>query len=201
MHRPTLGAPALAWALVGMIGAATICGCEGPPPLSRAGVSVAVPRAWTPVAPTRWPVPGQPLAAWEGPGGSSLVTFTSLVIPDGDARQVLTSLTNRYENLPDLAVVARSVEAWDGRDAARVEAIAPGTGDGLAATGTGTPVPPNGRSLVPTRQVVVGFARPSDTLYFVWHAPEAGQAELHTQIEQTLRTLHLDWTSPQRSSY
>ena len=56
--------------------------------------------------------------------------------------------------------------------AARVEVIAPGTGDAVAPSGLGEPIEPSGKTLMPTRQVTLAFARPTETIYMTWHMPE-----------------------------
>ncbi|MEJ7639520.1 MAG: hypothetical protein WKF75_16475, partial [Singulisphaera sp.] len=131
--------------------------------------------SWRPMERTRVSVPGTPLAAWSGPAGGagSLVVYLALPIPDGTAKGLTEGLANRLTNLPGYRVVGRRTETWSGLEAARVDAVAPGMGDRLAASGLGKAVALEGRPLVPTRQVTLGFPRASDTLYLVWHAPES----------------------------
>jgi hypothetical protein len=146
-------------------------------------------------------VPGTPVAAWSGPQGASLVAYTALPIPRGTAAGVSEDLANLLTNLPGLRVVERRTETWDGHEAARVEVVAPGTGDALAPSGTGTPVAPPGRTLVPTHRVSLAFLRPSDTLWLTWHYPESAHAELAPQIEAMLRTLRVGSVPLASSSY
>jgi hypothetical protein len=134
-------------------------------------------------------VPGVPLAAWSGPDGSSLVLYRSLPVPGGSATMVAESLANRLENLPELRLLVKRTEDLAGTAAARVEVVAPGTGDALAASGLGTPIAPAGKTLAPTRRVVLGFARPGQTLYLAWHMPESSYDRIAPEIQATLETL------------
>jgi hypothetical protein len=178
-----------------------VTGCQPGTPLGRAGVTLEPPAPWRPVAATTWPVPGTPLAAWAGPHGSSLVAYRALPIPDGTPQSVVEGLVNRLSNLPGLTVVARRTEPRGGTTAARVEAVAPGTGDTLAPSGIGTPVAPEGKSLVPTHRIVVAFPGPADTICLVWHAPESARDELESQAEATLQRLRIDPRRLDTSSY
>jgi hypothetical protein len=141
------------------------------------------------------------MAEWSGPEGASLVVYRSLRIPEGDAAMIAESLSNRLTNLPELKVVARRVETWGGRPAARVEVIAPGTGSALAPSGTGVPVGPKGSRLVPTRRVVVGIPRATQTLFLMWHAPESAADMLETQIKDVQTRLRLGRERVDSSSY
>jgi hypothetical protein len=134
-------------------------------------------------------VPGRPLAAWSGPHGGSLVLYRTLPVPGGDAASVAEALANRLSNLPDLKVCVRRTEHVVGTTAARVEVIAPGTGDALAPSGTGPPTAPAGKSLVATHQVTLAFVRPDETLHLTWHVPEARFQELTGEIEATISAL------------
>jgi hypothetical protein len=42
---------------------------------------------------------------------------------------------------------------------------------------------------MPTRQVTIGFVRPSETLYLTWHMPESSHAQIAPQIDATLESL------------
>jgi hypothetical protein len=122
--------------------------------------------------------------------------YRTLPIPGGKAASLVEELANRLSNLPELTIVVRRTESWSGQEAARVEAIAPGTGNALAPTGTGTPVGPKGRNLVPTHRVAVGFPRGADTLWISWHYPESAHATVGPQIEATLKSLRLSGSPP-----
>ena len=110
--------------------------------------------------PATWMVPGTPLAAWSGPDGSSFVVYRTLWVPEGSAEMLAEALGNRLENLPGLKLLVKRTETVAGVPAARVEVIAPGTGDALAASGLGEPIEPPGKTLIPTRQVTLAFTRP-----------------------------------------
>jgi len=168
---------------------ALITGCEPAGPLGQAGVELTPPASWRSVKRSAWVVPGVPLAAWSGPDGSSLVLYRTLWVPGGTAEMLSEALGNRLENLPGLRLLVKRTETVDGRHAARVEAVAPGTGGALAASGMGTPLERAGKTLVPTRQVTVGFARPDNTLYLTWHIPESSYERIAPEIEATLESL------------
>ena len=171
---------------------AGLSGCTEATPLAAAGVALRPPAGWRAVDRTTWLVPGTPLGAWAGPGGSSLVVYRTLAIPAGRAEQVLTEQANRLVNLPGLKVVGQRVDTAGGLPAARVEAVAPGTGDALAATGMGTPLAPAGKALMPTRRIMITVPRAGDTLSFVWHAPESEADALGAQVDATLGSLTID---------
>jgi hypothetical protein len=129
------------------------------------------------------------------------VVSRALPIPGGTAEGVAVALANRLANLPGLRVEVETTEAHDGHRFARVEVVAPGTGDALAPSGAGTPVAPEGRSLIPTRRIILGLVRPADTLYLTWHAPESERTRLAEQVDLTLRRLRVEMhgrDSPQR---
>ncbi len=155
-------------------------------------VGVEPPASWKRVEPTRWRVPGAALAAWSGPEGSSLVVYRTLPEPGGTAAMIAESLANRMEHLPGVEIRERRTEPVAGRTAARVELVAPGTGDALAPSGAGEFVVPEGRTLVPTRQVTLGFVSPDRTLYLRWHAPEGAYSRIVPDIQATLGSLRLD---------
>ncbi|MFI5456144.1 MAG: hypothetical protein ACHRXM_11910 [Isosphaerales bacterium] len=166
-----------------------ISGCQPAGPLGQAGVELTPPASWRPVEASAQIVPGVPLAAWSGPDGSSLVLYRTLWVPAGTAEMLAEALGNRLENLPGLRLLVKRTETAGGRAAARVEVVAPGTGGALAATGLGTPVEPTGKTLFPTRQVTLGFARPGDTLYLTWHVPESSYQQIAPEIQTTLDSL------------
>jgi hypothetical protein len=149
-----------------------------------------------------WPVPGVALAAWSRPGEASLVVYRALPVPGGQSADDLAEgLVNRLSNLPGLRVVARRTELIGRVTAARVEVVAPGTGEALVPSGTGTPIAPEGIQIRPTRRVMLGVARPSDTLWLVWHAPESSADVLEAELAATLKTLHIDGGSVSSRSY
>jgi hypothetical protein len=170
-------------------------GSEGFP-----GFELAPPATWRRVEPSAWMVPGVPLAAWSGPEGSSLVVYRTLPLPGGSAATIAEGLANRLENLPGLQVRERRTETVAGRSAARVEVVAPGTGDVLASSGVGTPVAPAGKSLTPTHQVTLGFVEPDRTLYFTWHIPESSYDRTAPEIQATLDSLRFPTHGRARSS-
>ncbi len=102
---------------------------------------------------------------------------------------IAEALGTRLENLPGLRLVSKRTETVADTTAARVEVIAPGTGDAMAASGIGTPVAPAGKTLVPTHQVTVGFVRPSATLYLTWHVAESAHDRTASQIDATLQSI------------
>src|SRR5206468_6333015 len=52
-----------------------VVGCQPAAPLGRSGIELTPPASWQRVEPSAWMVPGEPLAAWSGPEGSSLVVY------------------------------------------------------------------------------------------------------------------------------
>jgi hypothetical protein len=169
-----------------------IPGCQPADALERAGIGLAPPASWRPVKPSTWMVPGVPLAAWAGPDGSSLVLYRTPWIPGGTASMLVEAMGNRLENLPELRLLAKRAETVRGAPAARVEVVAPGTGAALAATGMGVPFAPPGTTLVPTRELVLGFPRTRETLYLAWHTPASSYDRLASEIEATINSLRLD---------
>jgi hypothetical protein len=176
-------------------------GCESTLPLERAGVSLTVPQTWQPIDPLRFAVPGTPLAAWSGPEGSSLVIYQTLPDARASAHSIAEGLTNRLANLPGLTLRARRIETVAGLPAARVEVVAPGSGAALAPSGVGTPVATEGKPLVPTYQITVGFPRSGGTLFFSWHTPEAAHDRLAQEIESMLQSLSLRADSQPSTSH
>jgi hypothetical protein len=166
-----------------------ISGCQPVGSLERAGVVLTPPSSWRSVKPLTWQVPGVAQAAWAGPDGSSLVLYRTLPTPDGTAAMIAEALGNRLENLPGLQLVVKRTEKVDGTTVARVEVVAPGFGDVIAPSGTGTPIALAGKSLIPTRQITFGFVRPGETLYLTWHMPESSHTRIAPQIDTTLESL------------
>jgi hypothetical protein len=134
-------------------------------------------------------VPGTPLAAWSGPDGSSLVLYRTLWVPGGTAEMLTEALGNRLENLPSLQILVKRTETAGDMVVARLEAIAQGTGDALAPSGMGAPLELPGTTNIPTRQVTLGFPRPSETLYLTWHLPASSYERIAPEIEATIRSL------------
>jgi hypothetical protein len=110
-------------------------------------------------------------------------------------------MANRLANLPGLRVVRQGSERVGGAEVAWVEVAAPGVGDALAPSGRGVPVAPGGKTLRPTREVVVAFLRPADTVSLVWHAPEDAADALASQVRETLKTLEVRQDRPATQSY
>ncbi|WP_422930926.1 hypothetical protein [Singulisphaera sp. PoT] len=160
-----------------------------------------MPKEWRSVPESTWAVPGTPLAAWSGPHGSSLVVYRSLPMPGGDAAMFSEALYHRLVGLPGMNIVSRTIERLGSVEAARLEAVAPGTGDALAPTGIGVATAPKGQELQATRRIVIGFPRPADTLVMVWHLPETAYGDLREEIQATLKGLHVDVPQAKVSSY
>lgn len=174
------------------------CGPSSTP--GRLGVELAPPSGWTKSASTPT-APGAPVASWTGPSGASLAVLTSLPIPDPRADALAAETATRLANLPGVAVESAVAGTWSGLGAARVEVVGPGTGDALAPSGLGTPVAPSGRSLVPTRRVIVAFPRRADTLTLLWHYPESARDAVGPDVEATLRSARLTDAPRPSSSY
>jgi hypothetical protein len=171
-----------------------IGGCRPVGPLERAGLALQAPVAWHRLeAPTRQ-VPGVALAAWAGPDDSSLVIYRELPAPGCTPAMIAEAMANRMENLPELRLVAKRTETVAGTTAARVEVVAPGTGNALAPSGIGSPKAPDGRTLIPTRQVTIGFLRPSGTVYFSWNSPESSYSRIAPDLEATLDSIRFSNT-------
>src|SRR4051794_22471783 len=118
MLRPSRAATGTA-RIAGLLLAASLAGCRSSGPLEDAGIALAVPSGWRAAEPSAFVVPGTPLAAWRGPGGSTLVVSRPLPAPGASAGSIGTDLANRLTNLPGLCVLARTVEPIGGREAAR----------------------------------------------------------------------------------
>ncbi len=183
-----LSSSVLAIALVSVSG----CLRGGRPP--DQGLTLAPPSDWRAVSSSTWVVPGTPLAAWSGPDGASLVLYRRLPVPGGSAAMLAEAISNGLESLPDARLLVKKTETIAGADGARVEAVAPGTGDALAPSGLGKPVAPEGKSLVPTRQVTLAFARPSQTLYIVAHMLESAHDQIAPQFDAMLKTVRFTST-------
>lgn len=204
MIRVTFDAPGRrprACLALATLGLALMNGCAPGNSLDGARVEVRPPTGWTAVDKDRWPVPGTPIAAWEGPGGSSLVVYRTLPAPGGTPEQLMKALTTRLANMPELKVVEQGVAQVDGLRAGRVEFVAPGSGDRLAPTGMGQPYSPEGTTLVPTRRVYLAIPRPVDTLVFLWHAPDADAATLLKAVGETTASLKIGRGPAAISSY
>ena len=174
--------------------------CRPAGPMARAGIVVTPPASWRPVQPAAGNVPGVPLAAWAGPEGSALVLYRDLPAPAVSPAMMAEALANRLVHLPELQVVVRRTEAVGDTTAARVEVIAPGIGKALAPSGVGRPIAPEGKALVPTREVIVGFTRPNATIYLAWDVPESAYPRIEPEIKATLESCRFT-TSGATSSY
>ena len=158
----------------------SLTGCGPSDPLTRRGIELQPPPTWSPVEPGRFVVPGDPLAAWVGPEGASLTLFTTLRDPGATAETVLEGTANLWANGPGL-------------NAARLELVAPGTGDQLAPIGQGRPLPRTGddRPLIPTRRVALIVPHDTFTLHLFWHLPETAREAINADIRATLASLSL----------
>jgi hypothetical protein len=134
-------------------------------------------------------VPGKPLAAWSGPDGAALVLYRGLPVPGGSAGMLAEAIGNSLASLPELRLLVKRTESVAGVATARIEAVAPGTGDSLAPSGLGKPSAPDGKPLVPTRQVTLAFVRPTETFYIVGHMPESSHDEIVPQLDAAFKTL------------
>jgi hypothetical protein len=188
-HAPIINV-LLTMSLAALLG--VMAGCQPRAPLERAGIDLKPPESWQPKKAATWMVPGTPLAAWSGPDGSSLVAYRTLWVPGASAEMLAEALGNRLENLPGLKLLVKRSETVAGVPAARVEVVAPGTGDALAASGLGTPIEPPGKALIPTRQVTLAFTRPSGTIYLTWHMPDGSYDRIEPEIRATLQSLRFD---------
>ena len=97
------------------------------------------------------PSPGRPWRPGRAPPVARLlVVYRALPIPDGTAKG-LAKASPCLTNLPGYRVVGRRTETWSGLEAARVDAVAPGTGDsrppgsGRRSPTRGGPWSPRGR--------------------------------------------------------
>ncbi len=176
----------------------SLAGCGERSALETVGISGLKPSTgWSPTVRSRFIVPGDALAAWIGPDGSSLVVASTLAAPKVTAVGLARELAIRYENLPELRIVKSETKKVGGVEAAYLEVLAPGTGDALAPTGLGRPIAPEGKSLVATRRISLGFPGPSRTLWLIWHAPETSAAALKTEVESAIKDMKIqDRASP-----
>ncbi len=193
MLRSSTAAPGLrraAAASVLALAGLTAEGCGPSSPLEAAGLgALAPPEAWQAENPRTYPVPGVALAAWKGPEGASLVAYRNLPIPDPSAGSLAQELASRLTNLPGISVESVGTRRVGGAEAAWVEAVGEGTGDSLAPSGTGVPIAPEGRTLIPTRRVALGLPRADGTVWVVWHFPASARERLVPQVEATLKRL------------
>ena len=127
-----------------------------------------------------------------GPDGSSLVVYQTLWVPQGSAEMLVEAMGNRLVNLTGLKLMVKRSETVAGVPAARVEVVAPGTGDALAPSGLGETSSPPGTTPIPTRQVTLAFARPKATIYLTWHMPEGSYDRIEPEIQTTLQSLRFD---------
>lgn len=196
MLAPCRRAPGLhRSAVIASICGALLVACTGcrsrSSALEDAGISFRPPSAWKPAPPGEFKVPGTTLAAWRGPEGSAMVLFRTLPDPDGDAEAAKTELTNRITNLPGFRVEGGRVVELGGRKAARVEIVGPGTGDALAATGTGTPTVPAGKSVVPTHWTAVVLPGPRGTIRLACYYPESARAAVVPAVDEAIAGLRV----------
>ena len=125
--------------------------------------------------------------------------YRTLWVPGGSAEMLLEAQANRLENLPGTKLLVKRVETIAGVRAARIELIAPGTGDAVAPSGLGEPIQLPAKTLMPTRQVMLAFARPAETIYVTWHMPEGAYERIEPDIRATLESLRL--SSSAETSY
>ena len=160
------------------------CGRAAPPE----AVVVSPGGSWSAIDPAKVVVPGVALHAWRGPEGSSLSISKGIPAPRATARTLRMDLASRLENLPGLNVAKSETATVGGVEAARVEVVAPGTGDVIAPSGMGKPIAPDGETLVPTHRVSVGFARPDGNYWITWHYPESASATLGPEVDSILKS-------------
>ena len=125
------------------------------------------------------------MASWSGPKGSSLCLYTTIAAPRASAASLAKEIAGRYENLPGLKVVSSGTIRVGSRDAARIDALAPGSGDALAATGLGRPKLADGRPMVPTRRILIGLPQTNRVAWVLWHVPES-ELGIVDEIEKVL---------------
>jgi hypothetical protein len=168
-----------------------ITGCGDSTPMGLAEVEVTPGSSWTAIALEKVVVPGKSIAAWSGPENASLVVLSSLPIPDPSAEGLAKETSTRWLNFPGLSIISTTNPSYGGVQASRVEAVGSGFGNTLAPMGTGKPVSPDGKPLIPTRCVSVSFPRGQDTLTLLWHYPASAQATFEPQVEATLKSLKI----------
>ena len=160
-----------------------ISGCRPAGPLARAGIALEPSRVVAARRPT-----GEPGArrAAGGMGGAGRLVAGALphsAGPGGSAAMIAEALANRLENLPELRLIVNRTETVGETTAARVEVVAPGNRRALAPSGTGTPIAPAGKTLIPTREVTLGFHRPDATLFLTWDSPESSYGRIAPEIQ------------------
>lgn len=174
--------------LVGL--ALASAGCGSSSKLDAIGLSGLAPSpSWKVADPSTFLVPGRSVAAWTGPGGSSLVVVDALPAPRTDAGVLAREMTSRLENLPELRIAKSAVRPIGGIPSAWVEIVAPGTEGGLAPTGLGRPIAPEGKKLVPTRRIAAGIPGRDRTVWLIWHAPESEASKLSAEAESAIANL------------
>jgi hypothetical protein len=180
----------------------TLCGCQNGDRLERAGIAITPPASWQPVDRRTWMVPGDPLAAWSGPEGASLVVYRTLWVPGGTAEMLAEALGNRLENLPGSSLLVKRTETAGGLTAARVETVAPGAGNSVAPSGLGAAVIEPGKNLIPTRTITLAFARNSDTISITCNLPQSSYERIAPEIQAILQSLRLSpGGAPRRLGY
>lgn len=164
------------------------CGAPEAPP-----ARLTLPAGWTPVDPQTVTVPGTPLLSWNGPGDASLTLYRTLAIPDPSLSALARETSQRYENFEGVTVQRADAQALpSGMTVARVEATGPGIGVAWVPTPMGTPVVPQGQTVVPTDRVLVGIPRAADTLWLVVHYPESRRGEARPVIDAAIASLVVD---------
>lgn len=167
-------------------------GCGSNDPLASAGVVVRPPVKWVPLVGVETNLPQLPrrtIAAWFGPGRSILQVHVDITAPGTNPESLAKDLSTRLANMPQLEILSCKVETIAGQSTVRFEAVAPGTGDAWAPSGTGEPKTKGGSPLSPTHRTSVGFARDADTIWLTWHYPESAAANVKPEIEKTLGSL------------
>ena len=184
IHRIGLG-------LIVVVAGIAALGCSSDDSLAGMGLEVKPPATWHPIDPKTRTVPGKALAAWSGPQNSTLVVYTTLPIPGGTPESLARSLANRLTNLAGIEIKVERVDKVDNRQAARVELVGPGTGDALAPSSIDRPMPPPGKTLIPTRELILGLNGPDETLFLAWNLPESARDQILPEIEETVSKLRL----------
>jgi hypothetical protein len=140
---------------------------------------------WHAAEPTKFSVPGDPLRAWEGANGESLILYRSLPAPASNARAMAEEFANRLMNLPGASNVEGGTLERGELQLARVDAVAPGDGKSWAPSGLGTPVESR-TPLIPTHLRAAGLARPAGTYWLVSYYPEADRAVCGTAFDDAI---------------
>ncbi len=168
-----------------------LAGCGNGTALEREGIAIQVPQEWEPMAVTTWPVPGTVLAAWRGPGRSSLVIYTSLAIPNPNRDALGVETYHRLVNLTGLKVNSPEKVIIDGNPAVRLDVEGPGSGDQFASSSTGKALAHEGSALEQTHRVLISIPRQGTTIHLVWHAPVTSVGGLKSAVDATLAGLRL----------